>query len=524
MLDLLVLAPFFFLVLGALAASIMPRLAEPSRRWISIGILTITCAAILLNLIPATHRIDISIWDTAGFSLSLQLDGVALVLLLAVFIPLLALELARPTSSQDSFSYSVLLSGALFVCSANLLTTVCAWALLDLALYAWRTARRIPQDTAMRALILGQLAGLGLFAGTILLDAMQPQTGAFLIAVAFWARLGLFPFHWVAPSEDYNTLELTVVRGVALIAGASAWLRWDELKASVPFEFIALLAALACIAVLVRVASSNEAVDKFAANGAVALVFVPLGTAFGGEAAKALSLSTALGAAFAMAIFELGLIWQSDAQIRWARFFFVGGILSIAGTPLTPSFLGRIGANIALIENGQGLIFLIGTIASIFALVPLWRITWELRGAEAREPKRSEYFGLQILGLAFIVFGFGAEIIGQVTGESVERALDLVLRTDDLFAAGAALLALIATLGISFWAARVKWGYHARAEEIAELAERLMDLHWLARWLTRLGENVSALGRSLSALAEENPTIWILFAALWIAIFLLTTR
>lgn len=524
MLEPLILLPFFLLAFGAIVWTAAPRFSELARRWLSIGILALTVAALFANFATSSHRLELSTWDAAKFSLTLQLDGITLVLLLAILIPVLALQLTRPSASLDSFAYWVLLSAALVISSANLLTILFAWPLLDLALFAWRSARRIPHDEAMRALILGLLAGLGLAAGAILLDAKQSQTGALLLALAFWARLGLFPFHWLFPQEDLNTLELTAIRGAALGAGAGVWLRWGGLNANMPNELISLLASLALVAACVRIASSNEGVEKISANSALAIAFVPLAVAFGGEAAKALALAIALGVALGLAMFELGLTWQPDAQNRWARFFFVGGIFSLAGTPLTPAFLGRIGANIALIENGQGLIFFLGTIAASFALAPLWQINAELRGAQDREPTRSEYLGLQILGLAFIVYGFGATIVSQVTGNAAERALDLVVRTDDYPAAALSILSLLGSLVISFWLARVKWGHHVQGEEIAQLAERVMDLNWLARGLTRLGESASALGASLSALAEENPTIWILFAALWIAIFILTTR
>jgi len=522
--DFLVLVPFLVLIFGAIISTAAPRFSEPARRWLSIGILILALAAIFANAAPFSHRFEISTWDAAAFSISLRLDGIALVLLVAILVSLIALQLVRPAASLDSFSFYVLLSSALLICAGNLLTILFSWAFLDLALFAWRSARRLPHAAAMRALILGQLAGLALFAGAILLDAKQMQTGALLIALAFWARLGLFPFHWIYPNEDLQTLELVAIRGAAIAAGASLWLRWDELRLVAPIELIAALAGLTFLAAIVRIASEREAMDKIAANASSAIAFVPLAVVFGGDSGMALAFWVALSVVFALAMFELGLVWQSDAQNRWARLITSAGILSLLGLPLTPAFLGRVGVYVSLIESRQWILFLLAALAATLAASSLWQISASLRGAESREPTHAEYLGLQILGLTFIVFGFGATLLAQVTGESADRALDLVIRTDDILAVVIALVALIASVTLSFFLARVDWGYHAQGEDIAQFAARVIELDWLARWLTRLGESISALAHGLAALAEENPTVWILFAALWIAIFILTTR
>lgn len=522
--DFVVLVPFLVLFFGAIIATVAPRFSEPARRRLPIGILILALVAILVNAAPFSHRFELSSWDAALFSIALRLDGIAFVLLVAIFISLIALELVRPAASLDALSFYILLYSALLICAGNLLTTLFAWVFLDLALFAWRSARRLPHDAAMRALILGQLAGLALFAGAILLDAKQTQMSALLIALAFWARLGLFPFHWIFPNKDLQTLELTAIRGPAIAAGASLWVRWDELKLVVPSELIAWLAALTFLAAVVRIASEQEAMDQITAIVLNAIAFVPLAIAFDGASATALAFWVALSILFALAMFELGLVWQSDAQNRWARLFISAGILSLLGLPLTPAFLGRVGVYVSLIESRQWILFFLGVISATLAAKSHWQISASLRGAESREPTRVEYLGLQLLGLAFIVFGFGATLVAQVTGESADHALDLVVRTDDVLAVAIAFAALIASVAMSFILARISWGYHAQGEEIAQFAARVLDLDWLARGLTRLGKSVSALAHGLAALAEENPTVWILFAALWIAIFILTTR
>jgi hypothetical protein len=55
-------------------------------------------------------------------------------------------------------------------------------------------------------------------------------------------------------------------------------------------------------------------------------------------------------------------------------------------------------------------------------------------------------------------------------------------------------------------------------------AARLIDLEWLARALTSVGYQAGAIARGASTIAEENPTVWILLAGLWVAIFISILR
>jgi hypothetical protein len=219
-------------------------------------------------------------------------------------------------------------------------------------------------------------------------------------------------------------------------------------------------------------------------------------------------------------------VWQSDYQNRWQRLFFIVGILALAGFPFSPAFLGRLGAFVALVENAQWVLLLLGALALTFALIPLWRIGMNLRGTELREPSRREYAGLQLLGLAFVLMTIAPTIVAQAIeqNDSADAAIDLVIRTTDFAGVAIGFLTLAAPILISFGVARVNWSYPSAIESVARWAGRLLDLDWLARGIARLGEGVSALARGLAALAEENPTVWILLVALWIAIFILTTR
>ncbi len=514
--------------LGAIfIALVTPKISKPVRRWLPIVLLTLETIAILLNIAPSSHRFELSTWDLALFSIVFQLDGIALVLLIAIFIPLIALQLVT-SRTLDAFAIYVLASATILICAGNLITTFFAWAFLDFALFAWREARGIAHDIAMRALVLGQLASLVLFTGAILLGASQSETGAMLIALAFWARLGLFPFHWISPNADVETFELASIRGATLVAGASLWLRWDSLKINAPIDLIVWVAAMALIAALVWIAREAEAVEKIAVNTSAAAIAVPLAIVFGGEAAVAFVLWIVLGIAFAFAMFELGITWQSDYQSRWARLCFIVGIASLAGFPLSPAFLGKVGVYVALAEKAQGILLMLILLAMTFLLAPLWRIGIAVRGSEPREPTRAEYAGLQMLGITFIVITFSpiviVQAIGQAASDSANQALNTVIRTNDVIGVSIGFIVLLVPMAISFLLARLDWGYHPQWNDLVHFATRVIDLDWLARLLAGAAQKLSALAVNLSALAEENPTVWILLVGLWIAIFILTSR
>lgn len=526
--EFIVLVPILLLPLGAIVIALVTQsISKSAQRWLPIALLALETTAIIFNIAPSSHRFELSTWDLASFSITLQLDGVALVLLLAIFVPLIALQFISPRT-LDAFAFYVPGSATVLVCAGNLTTIFFAWAFLDLALFAWREARGIAHDIAMRALVLGQLASLVLFMGAIFLGARESQTGAMFIALAFWARLGLFPFHWILPIADLQTYELAGVRGATVVAAASLWLRWDTLKVNAPVDLIAWLGAIAFIAALVWIAREGEAAEKLAANASAASIVVPLAVVFGGGAALAFALWLTIGMAFAFSMFELAITWQSDHQSRWSRLYFIAGLVSLAGLPLSPTFLGRVGAYVAMFEAGQGIPLIIILLATTLLLLPLWQIGVALRGNEPREPTRMEYAGLQILGLAFVVITFSplaiTQAMGQTASDSANQAIVTVIRTNDVVGVGIGFIVVLAPLFISFMLARVDLGYHPQWEELIAFATRVIDLDWLARLLAATGERLSALAVNLSALAEENPTVWILLVGLWIAIFILTSR
>jgi NADH:ubiquinone oxidoreductase subunit 2 (subunit N) len=524
--DWVLLLPILFPPVGALVlALIMPRAAAPARVLLPILFLAIEIAAIAANAAPGSHTLLISIWDLASYTLALQLDGVSFLLLLAMFVPLVALWLVAPPRATFGLLQSlVLVAAILLTTSANLITVYFAWALFDLAILAWRFAQEIEREGALRAFAVSQTAALALCGGALMLGSARAADSASLIALGFWARLALFPFHWTLPARGSDAYDLWFARGVPLLAGSNLWLHWWTLRADVPLTLIGTLAAVALIAATFWIWSEEQPARAAVVGIAHSTAFVPLAIAFGGGAALALAMWLTLSAAIALALFEFALRWRAENRNRYPRALWFVALFSLAGLPLTPAFLGRLGLYVALWQAGEGLLLLLASAATMLTLAPMWNLGFDLRGAENRAPTRAERAALLLLTLVFVALALAPTLIAHAlapnVGEAAEGALDRVVRTDDALSVGVGLGALFLPVIASYFLSGVNRVYFPRLDAFLQRAARAFDLDWVARVMTRVGLQVGALARRASTIAEENPTVWILLAGLWIAIFI----
>jgi NADH:ubiquinone oxidoreductase subunit 2 (subunit N) len=529
--DWILLLPMLFPVVGALVLHFaVPGVSARTRPWLPIVFLTIEIIAILVNIAPGSHAFTLSVWTLASFAIAFQIDGVTLLFLLAMFVPLIAIWLiAPPLPGFKRVPYGLLptlvLTGALLVAAAgNALTVYLAWALLDVALFAWRLAYDIEKENALRTFAVSQSAGLVLFAGALLLGGDRAAEGAALVALAFWARLALFPFHWTLPTHGTDTRDLWFARGVPLIAAANLWLRWSTLKVDAPMSLIGTLAAATLLAAAIWIWRAEQPNRAIVVSASHALALLPLAIAFGGDAAPAFALWLALSAVIALALFEMAQRWRAENRNRYPRLIWFAGIISLAGLPLTPAFLGRVGLYVSLWETGQWLLVLLCGLTTMLILAPLWNLGFDLKGAENRQPTRAEYAGLIVITLAFAALALAPTLIAHALapgmGDAAERALDRVIRTSDTLGVTVGFAMLVLPVIGSYWLRVPARHFHPRPDALLMRAARVIDLDWLERAVTGIGLRMGALARSTSTIAEENPTVWILLAGLWIAIFI----
>ncbi len=528
--DWILLLPIVFPFLGALIFTpIAPRMRPRIRTWLPILLLTIEILAILVNIAPGSHRLVLSKWELASFSIALQMDGITQLLLLTVFVPLVALSLVAPRRAPfDLFSTIVLTAAILLISADNLVTAYIAWAFFDLAIFLWRLARDIERDTALRAVAIGQFTGLILVAGIVLLGSGQTGTGAWLVALAYWARLGLFPFHYLLPTRGVDAFDLWFARGIPLIAAASLWLRWPTLRIDAPITLIGVLAAVALSAAVVWIWREEMPMRAIVVCVPSAIALIPLAIVLGGDAAVALGLWLTLTTVVAIALGETALRWRADNLNRWPRLVWFAAMLSLAGLPLTPAFLGRVGLAVALWESNNWLLMLMVGTATLVILAPLWRFGFALKGSETREPFRVEYAGLAILVVTCAALGLLpmliAHALSPAAGESAERAIDLVIRTNDALGVGIGIVMLLAPIVGSYFLQTSIRTFQASPGSLTLRVAKILDLEWLERLLAAIGFQTGSIARNAVTLAEENPTVWVLFIALWIAIFIAMAR
>lgn len=505
------------------------RLPLRARNALPILFLILQIAAILANVLPGLHRLALADWSAASFGLGFQIDGITLFLLLTMCVPLLALWLiAPPRRSFDLWGILVLTTATWLMTAGNSITIYIAWAIFDLTIFLWRIAREIERETAVRGVVIGQLTGLIFLLGSIALAAKQSEQGALLIGLALWARLGVFPFHYLLPMRGVDVSDLWFARGIPLIAASNLWLHWSIFNADVPYVLIGTLAGVALIVHALWVWREETLTRAISASAFQVILIVPLAMTFGGQANVALGLWNTLAAIFAIALFEIAIRWRAENLNRFPRLIWFAALFAFAGLPLTPAFLGRLGVYVALWESNNGLLMLIAGISTLIVLIPLWGFGFAIRGGELREPNRVEYVGLAIITLAFVALALApmpiAHALGRQIGAFAERALDLVVRTDDVVGVGLSIALLALTVIGSFLVQPSAREIYRRWGAFIRNLASVLDLEWGERFLAMLGYRLSALVRDVSTITEENPTVWLLFVALWVAIFVMIAR
>ncbi len=520
--DWILLLPIVFPALGALALTpLLPRVKSAARQPLTIGLLFVEIALVLLNIAPGSHRWVVSAWERVNFTLALQMDGVTQLVALTMLVLLLARELVAP-SRLDARALLVLAAALLFAAADGVPMLLLAWTLLDLALFGWQWARDVERVNALRRLAIGLLMALMFFAGAL---TARTESGAAMLALALWARLGLFPFHALLPLRDADEFDVWMARGIPLLAASNAWLHWNTFQITVPYTLIGVLAGANLMVTALWIWRASDIVRAFSIGAQHACALVPLTLAFGGEAGLALALWQTLGIAFALALGDIAQRWRAEehhAYARWGGWLAVG---ALAGLPLTPAFLGRLGLYVALTESGEGLLLAIAFVTTLSVYAPVWYWTRALKGSETRAPARIELAGLSIALVAFAALAFAPMLFAPALGisESAERALDRVIRTNN--APGVLLGALVLMVPlVGAYFLRALAANRPGARSLVARFARIGDLEWFERAAIRIGARVSVVVRDAFTLTEENPTVWILFAALWIAIFIAMAR
>ena len=527
--DWIVILPVLVTLFAAPLFGLLARQFASARRWLAIILLALTLLAVALNIAPGTHRWVVADWHAAAFLIAFRADGTVIAMWLLMLVPLLALWLVAPPQSPFAPTRVLLLSAALLLTAADgIVAMFLAWTLFDLAMLAWRIAHDAEQANAARGLVTGLFAGILLFGGAMLLGTPRADDGARMIALALWARLALFPFQSLLPRRGADAADLIFSRALPILATSALWARWNDFKVAAPGDLIGTLAILTWLVALIWIWREEDPVRAVTVGASHAITLVPLAMAFGGDAGSVFVWWLAASLALAFAFFEMALRWRAENRNRWARLLWFAGVFTLLAPPLSPAFLGRVGVYVSLWESGQGLAWLLIGIVTTWLVAPLWNFAFAVRGTEERATHRTESLAIGLLALAFIALTLVplpiAQAFGEQMNEATNAAMVRVIWTNNVLGVVSSFALVLVPILLSFPLASQVRGWHLRVNSLWMRIARIFDLYWLEHFATRVGMQTGNVARRVSIITEENPTVWLLLAGLWVAILILVLR
>lgn len=438
----------------------------------------------------------------------------------------------------------ITLSGVIaFLLAANWTTLAAGWLLADLGLIFWRILDTPTIERAhlpWRAFALSQLGALiflaaGIFVsagGSSLRFANTQITGisADLILLAAWIRSGLYPFQipifagWNgARSQRLLRTCITILLGGYLIVRMLGLMQGEFRNFSLFYAISLIAVAAAALLVIVEKESGPESVLTVLAFGAP--IFVTPFVAVPAQGA-AFVLWLTLGA-FNLALVVLGtsLVRSNSRRRPLVRILWAAAILTAAGFPLTPGFLGRVGLYAAAFGSGQGLLAVALSAVATLALIPLWRGFLSPLAGQDNKPNVLEYVGIAGLLLPIVAEGAAPFYLTGLFGREVEDAstfaFDALYHSSSPLGPIAVLASVLLPLPIAFFIARGTLSTANRRWEVQASFTRAFDLLGLRRALILGLDSLGVAARQVSALIEQHPIGWILLAAIWVAVWLL---
>lgn len=523
LLDWVIYLPLAIPLVGSLWLSLRTWDESPrTRAALAFGVLIASILAVLVNLAPLNHQALVSDWAIASFALSFGFDSITAVLLLTIFVLLLSVWLVTPRKAEtDLYSTLIVFNATLMIMAGTPITVYFALTLMDLAFFGWRMTRQIERDTAVRSLAVGSISGGLWLSGTLLLGN---QLASSLLTLGLWARLGVYPFHWLYPMRGIDSRDLIMSRAVPFLSGASLWLRSPSLLPE-PALGIVILVGLAALLVPIAGQAREEQPGRAAIIGSShAAALVPITFAFAGAGAVNAAMELALGSVVALAFFECAIRWRAEISVRWSRILWLCGVAALAGVPPLPGFFGRIAIYGSLLQAGQ-FVLLIAAVISTILIVPLvWSYGSNLKGAESRRSNSGELAVVGLLGGWTLFVGIIPLFVPEVSVDTLRSTfLSILLQVSFPNMAVAFVLILLPLFFAPILGKVTAVTTISRGSFIHRLAG-LVELEWLPGSAAVIAFQTGAIARNLTAFAEENAAVWILLVALWVAILVLVPR
>lgn len=534
------LLPALALFGGALLYVLPLPFSSRYRPWVALSACAIAAAS-LLWLARETEAVVLFPPEESlpTLTLSLQWSGTTVSFgLFALLITCGRFLFGRATDSRAFVCGALaVLGGALLFFAADSWNTLgVAWLVVEMALL---TLPAEQDETRARAghalgwnfvaLVLWFAAGMMLSNQGSSLRLSQVQLEGmplFFVMLAIWIRSGVYPFHSAAPSIA-ETLGMRV--GLPLLLGGYLMTRvLTQIGGAMSFqsamEFLALAALGASALVVVGHVHGGEALTwSLRAFGATLLLLPFFADA---RIAAAASLLFALGAYAVAHFLEIAMQWRAELpRVRLPLMVWVIVLAMLAGLPLAPTFWSRVAlVALAYAETGIGLWLLLVATMSL-TLIPIWREVFASSQVAPRLPTRFEYAALAFILLPALALSVAPLLFMVTMGADVRSAsaqlFDLLFKP----ANAAALIFLLAGLAIplliSFELAR-RWTPHANL--LPTRVSTILDLSALARATNRVYQFSRGLIQQTLTLLEQPPIAWLLFLAIWVAIWIIGIR
>jgi hypothetical protein len=520
---------------GILGLGLISRI-RPYVRYLTLIVAGLGTGLVLSFRSLSPVPLVLSSWQPSllfGAGLAFQTDAtvqpLSLVLALVTFSSILV-ELGRgniPHPRLDATLLALLSAELMVLWSANVLTLAISWTIYDLLRAVAHLTAGGSVRTAIRGVVLGSLATLLLWVGTVLSGggadseswSLMTLGGASLTlwTVAGVLRLWAYPFHLSAPDDLADAPPVATPLLLGPIVGWGFWLRLVAVSDGlIPGGTWVPTMAAVTLALGGLLAWSAESPRRLlpwvgmVANGAVLLV-----AGLAGTSATGIILAGSTGWALSVAVFSLGDGWRRESL--WWNVPPLIGVLSLLGAPLTLGFVTSATVLGELVRERHiewgSLIFwttLFGYLLLIPSLVRRLLISPASPLPEQRGLIVVRGVGLGLLALLLVVTGFypplliGGEV--QVPGQIALLAMPGLV--------GWLLLIVIVACG-----AVLAWQEKALRSRIGPLLGAIHDVLRLEWFYSAV---VGAFGRGISVLRAADEVVGGAGALLWsLLLFLL---
>lgn len=506
------------------------------RRWIPIVACILTVGS-LINVAQTPEPLTLLPGDEAlpALSLTLQWSGVALAAGIFLLIILTGRFLYGLETDVPGFVFGSLTAAAgalLFLAADNFTMVATAWIFVELGLLV------IPADETETYAAAAQAFGWNLTAivawltaalvlsneGSSLRLSEVTVGGAsgFLILIAVWIRSGIYPFHASAPA-NLDTLSIRI--GLPLLLGGYLMTRFLMQTQAAPafndeIEILSLVAVGISVLVVVGQFHGGAALTWMLRGSGAVLLLLPFFVS--ARLAPVVSIWFALGAFATCHFVEVAIRWRSELpNLRLTLFVWIIALVMVAGLPLGPTFWARVGLlDSAYRQTGIALWLLLVAGMSLL-LVPVWREIFASREVAPRAPSLAEYAALACVLLPSLALSVVPSVFIAPLGNTAEArgalAYDALFRPAN-FATFIFLLAgLFVPLLASFELAR-RWD--PRRNLLPTPLTNLLDLSGVVVPLDAIYRFLRALLQQALALLEQPPIAWLIFLAIWVAVWL----